>query len=112
MHPLRVESRRPNLSKVFDIAIGEAEAKDTVSESKRHPSKRRGGGLKGGAARAKKLSPYERRQICFFAIGQHTEQLTHSTAIFCSQVIWVQYFSWIQSDRPLDKSLSREILAN
>lgn len=46
---------------VFDIAIGEAE--DTVSESKRHPSKRRAGGLKGGKARAEKLSPYERRQI-------------------------------------------------
>jgi len=66
VHPLRVESRRPNLSKVFDIAIGEAEAKDTVSESKRHPSKRRGGGLKGGAARAKKLSPYERRHDLLF----------------------------------------------
>ena len=46
---------------VFDIAIGEAE--DTVSESKRHPSKRRAGGLKGGKARAKKLSPDERHQI-------------------------------------------------
>jgi hypothetical protein len=41
---------------VFDIAIGEAE--DTVSESKRHPSNRRVGGLKGGASRARKLSPY------------------------------------------------------
>jgi len=46
---------------VFDIAIGEAE--DTVSESKRHPSKRRAGGLKGGRARAKRLTPEERRQI-------------------------------------------------
>ena len=46
---------------VFDIAIGEAE--DTVSESKRHPSKRRAGGLKGGKARARKLSSDERRQI-------------------------------------------------
>jgi hypothetical protein len=46
---------------VFDIAIGEAE--DTVSESKRHPSNRRAGGLKGGKARAEKLSPYERRSI-------------------------------------------------
>jgi hypothetical protein len=41
---------------VFDIAIGETE--DTVSESKRHPSNRRAGGLKGGKARAKALSQY------------------------------------------------------
>ena len=46
---------------VFDIAIGESE--DTVSESKRHPSKRRAGGLKGGKARAKRLTPEERHQI-------------------------------------------------
>jgi hypothetical protein len=46
---------------VFDIAIGEAD--DTVSESKRHPSKRRIGGLKGGKARAKHLTPEQRRKI-------------------------------------------------
>lgn len=46
---------------VFDIAIGEAE--DTVSESKRHPSKRRMGGLKGGKARAKSLTEEDRRAI-------------------------------------------------
>jgi hypothetical protein len=46
---------------VFDIAIGEAE--DTVSESKRHPSKRRIGGLKGGKARAKSLTAEERSKI-------------------------------------------------
>ncbi len=46
---------------VFDIAIGEAE--DTVSEAKRHPSKRRAGGLKGGSARAKRLTSEERRAI-------------------------------------------------
>jgi hypothetical protein len=46
---------------VFDIAIGEAE--DTVSESKRHPSKRRAGGLKGGKALAKKLSAAKRAEI-------------------------------------------------
>jgi hypothetical protein len=46
---------------VFDIAIGEAE--DTVSESKRHPSKRRAGGLKGGRARAQTLSGTERTEI-------------------------------------------------
>ncbi|PYX11470.1 MAG: histone H1 [Acidobacteria bacterium] len=46
---------------VFDIAIGEAE--DSVSESKRHPSNRRVGGLKGGKARAKALSAAQRRKI-------------------------------------------------
>jgi hypothetical protein len=46
---------------VFDIAIGEAE--DTVSESKRHPSPKRKGGLKGAKARADSLSPAERADI-------------------------------------------------
>ncbi len=48
---------------VFDIAIGEAE--DTVSESKRHPQTTKGhaGGLKGGKARAKHLTPEQRRRI-------------------------------------------------
>lgn len=46
---------------VFDIATGDAE--DTVSESKRHPSPRRKGGLKGGKARAENLSPSERKAI-------------------------------------------------
>lgn len=50
---------------VFDIAIGEAE--DTVSESKRHPSKKRAGGMKGGKARAKALSPAERSDIARLA---------------------------------------------
>jgi len=38
---------------VFDIAIGDVE--DTVSESKRRPSAKRKGGLKGGKARAESL---------------------------------------------------------
>lgn len=46
---------------VFDIAIGETQ--DTVSESKRHPSKKPAGGLKGGKARAKKLTKEERTEI-------------------------------------------------
>jgi hypothetical protein len=46
---------------VFDIAIGEAE--DTVSESKRHPSPKRTGGIKGGKARAKSLTAAERADI-------------------------------------------------
>ena len=50
---------------VFDIAIGEAE--DTVSEAKRHPSVKRKGGLKGGKARAKKLTSAERIEIARLA---------------------------------------------
>jgi hypothetical protein len=46
---------------VFDIAIGEAE--DTVSESKRNPSKRQVGGKRGGKARAAKLSDTKRAEI-------------------------------------------------
>lgn len=62
----RIVAKRPRdpaqlAKQVFDIAIGEAD--DTVSESKRHPSSRRAGGLKGGSARASKLSVEERRRI-------------------------------------------------
>jgi hypothetical protein len=46
---------------IVDIATGEAE--DSVSESKRHPSKKRAGGLKGGKARAKRLSRKDRADI-------------------------------------------------
>ena len=56
--------RDPNqLAKaIVDIATGEAE--DTVSEKKRNPPKRgRAGGLKGGKARAKKLTPDQRSNI-------------------------------------------------
>ncbi len=57
---------------VFDIAIGEAE--DTISESKRHPSKRRAGGLKGGKARAKRLTPEQRKEIAIVAAKQRWQQ--------------------------------------
>jgi hypothetical protein len=50
---------------VFDIAIGET--KDTVSESKRHPSPKRKGGIKGGKARAKSLTRAEREEIARIA---------------------------------------------
>ena len=55
--------RDPNqLAKlIVDIAIGET--KDIASESKRHPSKRRSGGLKGGKARAKSLTKEKRSAI-------------------------------------------------
>lgn len=60
--------RDPNqLAKlVVDIASGAAE--DTVSESKRQPSdRRRSGGLKGGKARAKSLTPEQRQDIARLA---------------------------------------------
>ncbi len=57
--------RDPNqLAKlIVDIATGQIE--DTVSESKKNPSKRKGraGGLKGGESRAKSLSADQRRKI-------------------------------------------------
>jgi hypothetical protein len=59
--------RDPNeLAKlIVDIATGDAE--DTVSESKRHPSAKRKGGLKGGKARAKSLTPADRADIARLA---------------------------------------------
>jgi hypothetical protein len=59
--------RDPNelAKQIVDIAVGEAE--DTVSESKRHPSNRRKGGLKGGKARARRLTPQEREDIARLA---------------------------------------------
>jgi hypothetical protein len=59
--------RDPNqLAKlIVDIATGEAQ--DTVSEAKRHPSKRRAGGLRGGKARAEALSPADRSDIARLA---------------------------------------------
>lgn len=59
--------RDPNqLAKlIVDIATGEEE--DSVSDSKRHPSKRRAGGLRGGKARAKSLGLNERHEIAKLA---------------------------------------------
>jgi hypothetical protein len=51
---------------VFDIAIGEAE--DTISGSKRNGKpKGQVGGLKGGRARAKSLTPQQREDIARLA---------------------------------------------
>ena len=50
---------------VFDIAIGEE--LDTVSAKKRQPSAKRAGGLVGSKARAKKLTPEQRREIAKIA---------------------------------------------
>jgi hypothetical protein len=59
--------RDPNqLAKlIVDIAIGEVE--DTASPSKREPSKRRTGGLKGGKARASVLTSDQRQEIAKLA---------------------------------------------
>jgi hypothetical protein len=59
--------RDPNhLAKlIVDITTGEA--RDPVSESKRHPSQKRIGGLKGGKARAKRLTRGERSDIARLA---------------------------------------------
>jgi hypothetical protein len=60
--------RDPNqLAKmIVDIAIGEAE--DTASETKRRKKpKGQAGGLKGGRARAKRLTPQEREDIAKLA---------------------------------------------
>ena len=59
--------RDPNqLAKlIVDIAVGEAQ--DDVSDSKKQPSKRRAGGLRGGKARAKSLGPNERHEIAKLA---------------------------------------------
>jgi hypothetical protein len=55
--------RDPNqLAKlIVDIATGDTE--DTISESKRRPSGKRKGGLKGGKARAEVLSKERRHKI-------------------------------------------------
>ena len=59
--------RDPNqLAKlIVDISVGEAE--DTITPKKRKPSAERAGGLAGSKARAKKLSPEERRDIARIA---------------------------------------------
>ena len=66
--PMPKRPRDPNqLAKlIVDIATGEVE--DVVSESKRCAKpKGRAGGLKGGRARAKRLTPQEREDIARLA---------------------------------------------
>ncbi len=70
--------RDPNqLAKlIVDIATGET--KDTISERRRHPPKRgRIGGLKGGQARAKKLSPAKRKAIAKLGAGARWKKPRH-----------------------------------
>jgi hypothetical protein len=61
--PLDRRPRDPNQLGKLMVDIMSGEVKDTVSESKRHPSKRRAGGLKGGEARARTLTPDQRSSI-------------------------------------------------
>jgi hypothetical protein len=52
---VQLAPNRAQLAKlIVDIATGETE--HTISESKRHPSPKRKGGIKGGKARAKTLT--------------------------------------------------------
>ena len=58
---------------VVDIAGGEVE--DAVSEAKRHPSQRgRSGGLKGGNARAERLTPETRSAIAKVAASKRWDK--------------------------------------
>jgi len=59
--------RDPNQLAKLIVEIATGEKADTVSESKRHPSKKRVGGLRGGKARAKSLGPNERHEIAKLA---------------------------------------------
>lgn len=70
--------RDPNeLAKlIVDIATGETE--DAVSDSKRHPSPKRKGGLKGAKARADSLSPAERADIARVAAQARWKKSKHS----------------------------------
>ena len=58
---------------IGDIAIGEVE--DLISEKKKKPpSRRRLGGLKGGTARAKKLTSKQRVEIAKLAANARWEK--------------------------------------
>jgi hypothetical protein len=59
--------RDPNQLAKFIVDIATGDAEDTASEAKRHPSKRRKGGLKGGKVRSKRLTPQEREDIARLA---------------------------------------------
>lgn len=60
--------RDPNQLAKLIVGIATGEAEDTVSASKRVAKpKGRAGGLKGGRARAKRLTPQEREDIARLA---------------------------------------------
>ncbi len=60
MSKSRSRDANERAKQILDIVTGEE--KDEISESKKNP-KGRSGGLKGGKARAKKLSAKERSEI-------------------------------------------------
>jgi hypothetical protein len=56
--------RDPNQLAKLIVDIATSGAEDAISEAKKNPPKRgRHGGLKGGKARAAKLSPKRRKEI-------------------------------------------------
>lgn len=59
--------RDPNQLAKFIVDIATGEAEDTITPTKRRPSAKRAGGLAGSKARAKKLTPEERRDIARLA---------------------------------------------
>lgn len=63
MAPGPKRPRDPNqmAKQLIDIVSGEVE--DALSAAKKSPDRHRAGGLKGGAARAKKLTPESRAEI-------------------------------------------------
>jgi hypothetical protein len=82
----RIERLNSICPLVVNIASGEVE--DTVSESKRHPSQRgRAGGIKGGAARAKRLTPQDRIHYNFARIHK-TLRITPAMAAGLSDHVW------------------------
>lgn len=64
-HPPDRRPRDPNQLGKLMVDILSGDVKDTITEGKKNPAKRKGraGGLKGGAARAKVLSPADRSDI-------------------------------------------------
>ena len=67
--PTRASKRPRDINQlakmIVDISTGETE--DTTSEKKRNPPAQRAGGLAGGKARAKKLTPEQRAEIARIA---------------------------------------------
>jgi hypothetical protein len=59
--------RDPNQLAKMIVGISTGEVEDTVTVTKKRPTAQRAGGLVGGKARAKKLTPEERRDIARIA---------------------------------------------
>jgi hypothetical protein len=59
--------RDPNQLAKMIVGISTGEIEDTVTPKKKRPTAQRAGGLAGSKARAKKLTPQERRDIARIA---------------------------------------------